>query len=230
MKHEIEMLHQNILYVITTAVDLDAENKKFPKHWLFHYRWGKKNGEKLSPIKMPNGDSIIFETVAGRTSAVVKSQNKKVGSLITSTSKNASSSEIDETSIRVSATSSSSVKHSKKSGRHTITEEVKYTDEEQAKSSSSSSSSSSSKKRGSLHSTTVNSTEDSTNILDTPFTPTKTNTNHITKNTNRTKKIKHEPNTILQESTTNLSFNDIKRKRVTGERKKLLNALNSFNS
>jgi formamidopyrimidine-DNA glycosylase len=49
------------------SVKVEAESDKFPKNWLFHYRWGKgKEGQKDA-----HGHSIKFETVGGRTSAVV---------------------------------------------------------------------------------------------------------------------------------------------------------------
>jgi len=60
-------LHKAIIDVISFAVKVEAESDKFPKDWLFHYRWGKgKDGQKDA-----HGNSIKFETVGGRTSAVV---------------------------------------------------------------------------------------------------------------------------------------------------------------
>ena len=60
-------LHKAIIYVIGLAVKVEAESDKFPKNWLFHYRWGKGKDDQ----KDANGNSIKFETVGGRTSAVV---------------------------------------------------------------------------------------------------------------------------------------------------------------
>lgn len=53
--NEIKMLTEKIKYVMETAVSVDARSEDFPKDWLFHFRWSKKNGEKTSPLKMPNG-------------------------------------------------------------------------------------------------------------------------------------------------------------------------------
>jgi formamidopyrimidine-DNA glycosylase len=53
---EIRNLTAKIKYVIQTAVEVDARSEDFPKEWLFHRRWSKKNGEKVSPLKMPNGN------------------------------------------------------------------------------------------------------------------------------------------------------------------------------
>ncbi|KAI9336218.1 DNA glycosylase/AP lyase [Zopfochytrium polystomum] len=107
-------LHTSILYVIKHACNVDADCDKFPKTWLFHYRWFKGKRGKVTKEKskksnrkrkraeddeddedddeaagdssddiaarkktgvevpeLPNGHRIIFETVAGRTSAIV---------------------------------------------------------------------------------------------------------------------------------------------------------------
>jgi len=63
----LERLHKAIIYVIGLAVKVEAESDKFPKNWLFHYRWGKGKDDQ----KDAHGNSIKFETVGGRTSAVV---------------------------------------------------------------------------------------------------------------------------------------------------------------
>ena len=68
-------LHQCIQDVCTTACSVNADSKQFPAGWLFHYRWGKGKGDCI----MPNGDAISFETVAGRTSAIVSRVQKEVG-------------------------------------------------------------------------------------------------------------------------------------------------------
>jgi formamidopyrimidine-DNA glycosylase len=60
-------LHQAIIDVIGFAVKVEAESDKFPKNWLFHYRWGKGKEDQ----KDAYGNTIKFETVGGRTSAVV---------------------------------------------------------------------------------------------------------------------------------------------------------------
>jgi len=52
--------------VIRKAVDVDAEKERFPRHWLFHQRWGK-NAEATTS----KGQRIVHETIAGRTTAWV---------------------------------------------------------------------------------------------------------------------------------------------------------------
>ncbi|CAI6334235.1 unnamed protein product [Periconia digitata] len=73
---QVKQLHEAIMYVCNTAVELLADSDKFPSDWLMKHRWdkGKKNGAKL-----PNGDKITFLKVGGRTSAVVPSVQKKTG-------------------------------------------------------------------------------------------------------------------------------------------------------
>jgi formamidopyrimidine-DNA glycosylase len=53
-------LVDKLIYILTTAIQVDARSEDFPSDWLFHYRWSKRNGEKKSPLKMPNGIIIII--------------------------------------------------------------------------------------------------------------------------------------------------------------------------
>jgi hypothetical protein len=75
---DIALLHSSICHVIQFACKVNADSDQFPASWLFHYRWfkGKKN-KKQSELRMPNGNLIIFETVGGRTSAVVPAVQKR---------------------------------------------------------------------------------------------------------------------------------------------------------
>ncbi|KAJ1735014.1 hypothetical protein LPJ61_000767 [Coemansia biformis] len=61
-------LLDQLKYVCTKAVEVDAESARFPKDWLFHYRWAK--GKRAAPV-LPDGRQIAFVTVGGRTSAYV---------------------------------------------------------------------------------------------------------------------------------------------------------------
>lgn len=75
---QIKQLHDAIMYVCDTAVELNAESDRFPEDWLMKHRWskGKKDGGKL-----PSGEKIQFLTVGGRTSAIVPSRQKKTGAV-----------------------------------------------------------------------------------------------------------------------------------------------------
>jgi len=68
---QIKQLHESIIHICQTAVDLLGDSSKFPEEWLFKHRWGK--GKKDAPTTLPNGDKITHITVGGRTSCIVPS-------------------------------------------------------------------------------------------------------------------------------------------------------------
>ena len=90
---QIEELVKSITYVINTAVDFHCSGKQFPDNWIFHKRWSK--GKKGNDNKL-NGKSITFETVGGRTSAIVVSVQKMGAKTKTNTMK----SSIDNITIK----------------------------------------------------------------------------------------------------------------------------------
>lgn len=64
---EVQKLQEKVVEVMSVAVDCMAKEEEYPAHWLFHQRWrSKKAGGK-----MEDGSAIHFETVGGRTTAVV---------------------------------------------------------------------------------------------------------------------------------------------------------------
>jgi len=63
----IRRLHAAVSTVLNCAVAVEADSARFPRDWLFHYRWVKK----AAGSKDGAGRSISFVTVGGRTSAVV---------------------------------------------------------------------------------------------------------------------------------------------------------------
>ncbi|PRW20199.1 formamidopyrimidine-DNA glycosylase isoform X2 [Chlorella sorokiniana] len=70
---QVAALHAAIRDVCRLASEVEADADRFPLDWLFHYRWGKGNGQKS---KMPSGQAIEHLTVGGRTSAVVPAVQK----------------------------------------------------------------------------------------------------------------------------------------------------------
>lgn len=74
---QVKQLHESILYVCGTAVDVLGDSTKFPEEWIFNHRWGK--GKKDAAGTLPNGAKITFLTVGSRTSCVVPSVQKKTG-------------------------------------------------------------------------------------------------------------------------------------------------------
>lgn len=71
-QEQVAAVHAALDSVIQLAVSVDADSHKFPRDWLFHYRW---TGKKASSI---NGGRIEFLTVGGRTSAFVPSVQRLV--------------------------------------------------------------------------------------------------------------------------------------------------------
>uniref|UniRef100_A0A7S3EJG4 Formamidopyrimidine-DNA glycosylase catalytic domain-containing protein n=1 Tax=Rhodosorus marinus TaxID=101924 RepID=A0A7S3EJG4_9RHOD len=63
---EKRQLRLSIHNVVAGAVKVDADSNKYPRSWLFHYRWSKAKGGR---VVNEEGLEIRFETVAGRTSA-----------------------------------------------------------------------------------------------------------------------------------------------------------------
>jgi len=63
---EIKRLRQRLAAIVKHAVKVGADDTKFPRTWLFHYRWGKTKGAVDG-----NGRTIKFSTVGGRTTAWV---------------------------------------------------------------------------------------------------------------------------------------------------------------
>ncbi|RKP40296.1 hypothetical protein BJ085DRAFT_9292, partial [Dimargaris cristalligena] len=66
---ELTRLHQWTARVCQVAVDCNADKDRFPADWLFHVRWGK--ARKTVQHVTRKGEPVVFETVGGRTSAIV---------------------------------------------------------------------------------------------------------------------------------------------------------------
>ncbi|GAB4850062.1 Formamidopyrimidine-DNA glycosylase [Ancistrocladus abbreviatus] len=71
-KESCASLQRCIKEVIQYAVQVDDDSSRFPIDWLFHFRWGKKQG-------MVNGKRIEFITAGGRTTAYVPELQKVSG-------------------------------------------------------------------------------------------------------------------------------------------------------
>jgi len=69
---EVKRVWENVEYVCATACAANARSEEFPPGWLFHYRWAKTKKDKAE-VKGPEGRGIVFETVGGRTTAIVPS-------------------------------------------------------------------------------------------------------------------------------------------------------------
>lgn len=68
---EIKTLRVKLKKIIDHAVKVGSDDEKFPRTWLFHYRWGKTKGAADG-----RGRPIQFGTVGGRTTAWVPAAQK----------------------------------------------------------------------------------------------------------------------------------------------------------
>jgi formamidopyrimidine-DNA glycosylase len=63
---EIARLRGALRRVVTTAVRLESDSDRYPRSWLFHYRWGRS-----ADAVTARGERIRHITVGGRTTAWV---------------------------------------------------------------------------------------------------------------------------------------------------------------
>jgi len=70
---QLAALHAALLSVCTEACACNAESDRFPRTWLFHYRWANQTS---GSIDSPLG-KIHFETVGGRTTAFIPALQRK---------------------------------------------------------------------------------------------------------------------------------------------------------
>jgi formamidopyrimidine-DNA glycosylase len=63
---ELSRLRAALAAVVRRAVDVGADDGRFPRTWLFHRRWGKKKDARTA-----RGERIVHLTVGGRTTAFV---------------------------------------------------------------------------------------------------------------------------------------------------------------
>ncbi|KXS21693.1 hypothetical protein M427DRAFT_93162 [Gonapodya prolifera JEL478] len=69
-RSDFKALHESLAHVVTFACSVNADADKFPRDWLFHYRWTNKKASEV------DGMRIEFATVGGRTSAFVPQLQK----------------------------------------------------------------------------------------------------------------------------------------------------------
>jgi formamidopyrimidine-DNA glycosylase len=61
---ETRRIHAKLKSIVAKSVEVDADKSRFPKHWLFHFRWNQ-----MSDAQTFRGEKLKFDTVAGRTTA-----------------------------------------------------------------------------------------------------------------------------------------------------------------
>lgn len=63
---EVARLRTKLLAIIQKSVEVSADYDRYPKSWLFHYRWGKEKEARTAKKQ-----KIVFDTIGGRTTAWV---------------------------------------------------------------------------------------------------------------------------------------------------------------
>jgi formamidopyrimidine-DNA glycosylase len=70
-RQESDRLRDRIRDVVRRAVAVSADSTRFPRTWLFHRRWGRREG-----VRTARGETIRHATVAGRTTAYVPERQR----------------------------------------------------------------------------------------------------------------------------------------------------------
>jgi formamidopyrimidine-DNA glycosylase len=68
---EVSRLRARLVAVIRRAVDVGADDARFPRTWLFHHRWGRR-----ADACTGRGERIVHLTVGGRTTAFVPERQR----------------------------------------------------------------------------------------------------------------------------------------------------------
>src|SRR5262245_6185740 len=65
-REEAVRLRARLRSVVALSVRVQSDSDRYPRSWLFHYRWGKRAGAMTG-----RGESIRYTTLGGRTTAWV---------------------------------------------------------------------------------------------------------------------------------------------------------------
>ncbi len=68
---EVGLLRARLIAVVRKAVAVDADSDRFPRSWLFHYRWGRN-----ALAETWRRERIVHHTVGGRTTAWVPGRQR----------------------------------------------------------------------------------------------------------------------------------------------------------
>ena len=68
---EVRRLRARLLGIVRLAVAVGADDRRFPRTWLFHHRWGRAKDARTA-----RGERIVHLTIGGRTSAFVPSRQR----------------------------------------------------------------------------------------------------------------------------------------------------------
>jgi formamidopyrimidine-DNA glycosylase len=76
-EEQARRIHHAIVYIISTAIQCNAESHRFPSHWLFHKRWNKK--PKKEDLITEDGCAISIKKSGNRTTYFVRNKLLKKG-------------------------------------------------------------------------------------------------------------------------------------------------------
>jgi formamidopyrimidine-DNA glycosylase len=68
---EVRRLRARLLAIVRHAVAVGADDRRFPRIWLFHHRWGR-----VKDARTARGEPIVHLTIGGRTAAFVPSRQR----------------------------------------------------------------------------------------------------------------------------------------------------------
>jgi formamidopyrimidine-DNA glycosylase len=68
---EVARLRARLRAIVRRAVAVGADDRRFPRTWLFHDRWGREEGARTA-----RGERILHLTIGGRTTAFVPSRQR----------------------------------------------------------------------------------------------------------------------------------------------------------
>lgn len=67
----VARLRARLLAIVRRAVAVGADDRRFPRGWLFHDRWGREEGARTA-----RGERIVHLTIGGRTTAFVPARQR----------------------------------------------------------------------------------------------------------------------------------------------------------
>jgi formamidopyrimidine-DNA glycosylase len=68
---EVARLRARLHAIVHRAVAVGADDRRFPRRWLFHHRWGRAEGARTA-----RGERIVHLTIGGRTTAFAPARQR----------------------------------------------------------------------------------------------------------------------------------------------------------
>ena len=68
---EVKRLRARLVAIVRLAVAVGADDRRFPRTWLFHHRWGRAKDARTA-----RGERLVHVTIGGRTTAFAPSRQR----------------------------------------------------------------------------------------------------------------------------------------------------------